>query len=270
MTENEYLNAAVLWMERKSGSGFDLLKERFVKKWEERFIHLAEQFSPGEFPKDRAAVVLYVAAMNGYSGIVMNASSAEIDISKMTTPLSLLAASSGSEKLTEFLVETSLGDCSLQTYRKRMTFALAAAVEHEHLPVVRRYIAAGAKLDMNIEPMFGDVSLPLSLAARKGNVAILEALVNAGADINKKENTAHTDGWTPFLRAVSHGKHDAMEYLEKSGADILARVAPFGTKKKLTALDMTAAKKDEVARRYIAECIARNARNETEYDEIFR
>lgn len=75
------------------------------------------------------------------------------------------------------------------------------------------------------------------MAAERGDVTILEALVKAGADVNSKIGTTHnTDGagytgtadGTPMCYAASKGKVEAMQFLLDNKADVNG-AGPEGT-----------------------------------------
>ena len=61
------------------------------------------------------------------------------------------------------------------------------------------------------------VMVSLELAAADGHVKCLEALLNAGANVNyvNPEN-----GYTPLMWAAMHGRDDSVEMLIKAGADV--------------------------------------------------
>jgi len=60
---------------------------------------------------------------------------------------------------------------------------------------------------------------PLFLAAGSGDIAIVDALVNAGANVNATDR----EGATPLHYAVSHPhNYDVIDYLIKAGADVNA------------------------------------------------
>src|SRR6185295_4303611 len=58
---------------------------------------------------------------------------------------------------------------------------------------------------------------PLHFAAEAGNADAINALLNAGADVNAKESE---NGQTPLIFAASAGNVDAMKALIKHGADV--------------------------------------------------
>ncbi|NOY00799.1 MAG: ankyrin repeat domain-containing protein [Verrucomicrobia bacterium] len=75
------------------------------------------------------------------------------------------------------------------------------------------------------------------MAAERGDLTILEALVKAGADVNSKISTSHnTDGigytgtadGTPMCYAADKGKVEAMQFLLDNQADVNA-AGPEGT-----------------------------------------
>ncbi|AIE85790.1 globin [Fimbriimonas ginsengisoli Gsoil 348] len=60
---------------------------------------------------------------------------------------------------------------------------------------------------------------PLHMSARRGTVAIAEALLEAGANIEARDS----NGETPLRRAVNCGKEDVVRLLVAHGADPLSR-----------------------------------------------
>src|SRR6516225_5083743 len=65
---------------------------------------------------------------------------------------------------------------------------------------------------------------PLYMAAKSGHVAVIDTLLNAGADAN---GTA-LDGLTPLMMAASSGNPDAVEALVKRGANVNAKESENG------------------------------------------
>lgn len=68
----------------------------------------------------------------------------------------------------------------------------------------------------------GCESIPLVGAARKGDVAMMESLVQDGADINQAEY-----GHTPLYGAAQRGNAEAVKYLIEEGAD--TELGPFNS-----------------------------------------
>nr|XP_036856208.1 ankyrin repeat domain-containing protein 31 [Manis javanica] len=56
----------------------------------------------------------------------------------------------------------------------------------------------------------------LHLAARKGNLSLVKALIESGANVNLKDNA----GWTPLHEASSEGSNDIIVELLKAGANV--------------------------------------------------
>lgn len=76
---------------------------------------------------------------------------------------------------------------------------------------------------------------PLMLAARAGHVAVLNALLDAGADVNRRDAD---NGWTPLMHALHKRRHQAAQLLLARGAD--AGTGPGG----ISALEMAALDND--------------------------
>ena len=88
---------------------------------------------------------------------------------------------------------------------------LAKAVLAEDTAEVRKLLAQGADLNFRL-PLFN--APVLTMAATAGKIAIIEALLAAGADAN-----ASTDkGLTPLLAAIQAGKTGVAQLLLKAGA----------------------------------------------------
>jgi hypothetical protein len=87
--------------------------------------------------------------------------------------------------------------------------ARAAALGDE--AEVRRLLAAGARPDET------DAFLtPLMSACRGGNLGIMTALIDAGADVNRHDGRNH---WTPLLHALHKQQRAAAALLLLRGAD---------------------------------------------------
>jgi ankyrin repeat protein len=71
-----------------------------------------------------------------------------------------------------------------------------------------------SKANVNARTRINGVT-PLFMAARKGNAAIIEALLNAGADIQSRS----TVGTTPLMMTAASGNADAVRVLLNAGAD---------------------------------------------------
>jgi ankyrin repeat protein len=60
---------------------------------------------------------------------------------------------------------------------------------------------------------------PLHVAAGKGDIAAVQALLEAGADVNQQDAL----GATPILYAAANGKLDIVKFLLHNGADVNAQ-----------------------------------------------
>ena len=83
-------------------------------------------------------------------------------------------------------------------------------------------------------------SSELSFAAEKGHDKCLEHFIQAGADVNKIDNTT-TEG-TPLIRAAQGGHWKCVELLLKAGADVNARNKNSKGQKNRTAVTEASAK----------------------------
>jgi hypothetical protein len=90
--------------------------------------------------------------------------------------------------------------------------ALSIAAREGHVAVVEAMVAAGA--DVNKADKYGVT--PLYFAALEGHVAVVEALVAARADVNK----ADVKGETPLYIAARNGHEAVVEALVDAGADV--------------------------------------------------
>ena len=85
------------------------------------------------------------------------------------------------------------------------------AARDGHVDTVNFLIKARAKV--NARNAAGDTAL--RLAAFRGHLKVVEALVAGGAAVN-------TPGWTPLAYAAFNGQTEVAQYLIKAGADVNA------------------------------------------------
>jgi len=99
--------------------------------------------------------------------------------------------------------------------------AIFKAVKDGNLAEVQQLLAQDARL---VNARDKDQSTPLHWAAWKGHAAIVEALLDAGADIAAHNENGH---WgTTALHAAAHGnQRAAAEVLVRRGADVNAAKA---------------------------------------------
>jgi uncharacterized protein len=146
------------------------------------------------------------------------------------TPL-MFAARTGRPEAVRLLLEAGAQVNAKETLRQ--TTPLMWAAEQGHAEVVKLLVAAGADVNANstIEqvkgrrygcnnctgeaPFTGGVTA-LVLAARQGNLAAVQALIENGADMNK----ATGDGSTAMVVAIQNGHYNVARYLVEKGADI--------------------------------------------------
>ncbi|RYP80241.1 hypothetical protein DL769_002543 [Monosporascus sp. CRB-8-3] len=92
---------------------------------------------------------------------------------------------------------------------------LSWAAENGHGAVVQQLLEKGA--DTEVKDIYGRT--PLSCAASKGNRAVMQQLLEKGADIEAKD----IDGRTPLSRAIINGHGAVIQQLLEKGADIKAK-----------------------------------------------
>ena len=80
---------------------------------------------------------------------------------------------------------------------------------------VAAFIAAGADVDHVAEPS-GLSMTPMHLAAIGGSVPVINALIEAGADLDGQD----TDGATPLMWAAAEGQRTSIFLLIEAGADV--------------------------------------------------
>lgn len=95
------------------------------------------------------------------------------------------------------------------------------AVGHRHSEVVRAWLDAGGNPDL---PVNRHGLTPLMHAARAGNLEIVKLLVEAGADINLRDE----EGGTALSIAGEEGNLEVYEYLRERASEETRREASFG------------------------------------------
>ena len=90
--------------------------------------------------------------------------------------------------------------------------------------VVPLLVSAGA--DVNDRDGMGFP--PLSWASWHGDLPMMQALIDAGADVNPRSTTG-ISVQTPLDSATSKGQLAAVQLLIKAGANVINEVGPFGT-----------------------------------------
>ncbi|XP_047586748.1 ankyrin repeat domain-containing protein 31 isoform X2 [Lutra lutra] len=90
----------------------------------------------------------------------------------------------------------------VQNFRKRQNFLKATCSQEVKTVGINKRNAKGESR--------------LHLAARRGNLSLVKALIESGADVNLKDNA----GWTPLHEASSEGSNDIIVELLKAGANV--------------------------------------------------
>jgi ankyrin repeat protein len=99
--------------------------------------------------------------------------------------------------------------------------ALHWAAFHDDLELVKTLLTAGAKFDAVTRE--GAIT-PLFMACTNGSAVVIEALLNAGADVNSTK----ANGTTPLMTAAAAGGVDAVNVLLAHGAKVNATEAAHG------------------------------------------
>ena len=96
---------------------------------------------------------------------------------------------------------------------------------------VRRLLAAGQSADQ-----FGpDGTTPLVVAARNGALRAMAALLEAGADPDRRDG--RSTGWSPLMHAIHTRQAAAMRLLLERGADPNARATRGGVPLVMAAME---------------------------------
>ncbi|MEO8100222.1 MAG: ankyrin repeat domain-containing protein [Acidobacteriota bacterium] len=172
------------------------------------------------------------AAINGNAGVVEMLLNAGADPNQPATegetPL-MTASRTGNPAAVQALLKHGARVNTAEEWRGQTALMWAAAEEHPE--VVKLLIANGAFIDAKskvfdytqLRPKAGSVGMnfprggftPLLFAARQGSNASVQALVEAGANVN----LADPDGVTALSMAIINFHYDAAGYLLEHGAD---------------------------------------------------
>lgn len=119
------------------------------------------------------------------------------------------------------LINASLSACLLLTLaacqKHHPSTALTVAAERGDTALVKQLIAAGA--NVNEKDKAGYTAL--MWAARNGHAEVAAALVEARADMNARDCAAN--GWTPLMHAIHKDQNGVARLLVERGADVNAK-----------------------------------------------
>ncbi|HEX8130960.1 MAG TPA: ankyrin repeat domain-containing protein [Pyrinomonadaceae bacterium] len=99
----------------------------------------------------------------------------------------------------------------------RPSTALTVAAERGDAALVKQLIAEG--VDVNQKDQAGYTAL--MWAARNGNTDIAKALIDARADMNARD--CATNGWTPLMHAIHKNQNGVANLFIERGADVNAK-----------------------------------------------
>lgn len=99
--------------------------------------------------------------------------------------------------------------------------ALITAIQNEDVKVALQLIIPCSDL---LHAKTSDGKAPLHWASRRGQLQTVEALINAGADVNTKDES----GDTPLHSASRYGYDEIVKVLISAGADVDAKTTTIG------------------------------------------
>lgn len=91
---------------------------------------------------------------------------------------------------------------------------LHKATQDGNIDAMAAALKAGANIESQVDG--GGGYTPLIVAAKNGNLKIVEFLVKSKADVNAKDY----DGWTPLILASCAGHLSVVKYLIKNKANV--------------------------------------------------
>lgn len=155
---------------------------------------------------------LHFAALNGHQQLVQflltNGSNINARTNEGATPL-FLAAQEGHSGVVKLLLERGAKrQLGIEAYKLT---PLQTAIENNHPEIVGLLLESTTKKELELKTAKGTTGL--MLAAIQGNVAIAEKLIEAGADVNARE-----EGITPIFWAAFKGHAEIIKLLFKKGA----------------------------------------------------
>jgi ankyrin repeat protein len=124
----------------------------------------------------------------------------------------LWAAKNGNRPLTEAILHAQ---ADINLLNKAGNTALIMAVASENTEIALLLIERGADIRLTARQ---DQYCPIHAACGFGNIEVLRALVEKGADLEIRMS----DGKTPLILASNYGHQEIAEYLIQHGADINA------------------------------------------------
>jgi ankyrin repeat protein len=129
----------------------------------------------------------------------------------------------GKGQTTRSPAEISLSAAPVTTAPVSPRIELIEAAKRGDVPTTRKLLEGGNS-DLSVADGFGRTAL--HYAARLGHEDIMRILIEAGAQVDAKDN----DGYTPLLRAIQGGDSNfgAVRQLLDAGADRTTRAGDVG------------------------------------------
>ena len=159
--------------------------------------------------------LLYAAKM-GHTQIVdfLIAQGAEVNAvaGRGWTPLIYAAANGHSETVAALLYK----EARLQAENGDGLSALTAAINNGHIDTVSQLLELGANVNQKSRLGIPNSVRPLMRAAAKGDVAVMELLLSAGADRDARDSS----GKNAFFYAVHRNQLESVQLLVRKGADV--------------------------------------------------
>jgi len=133
------------------------------------------------------------------------------------------ATASGQYAVSVYLLEQG---ATIRTRGSELGRMLVWAIQDGRSDLAVRLIAAGAPVNQPERPSWPKGPTVLMLAARRGDVAVVQALLAKGADVNHAtewSRDGYSGGNTALMAAAASGKAEVVKLLVEAGAQVMVR-----------------------------------------------